>query len=289
MIVDDLALIVKIADRTPYGTTGLDNNNRNKVIQREMNMYKASLVAKTGNKLHGAMVDEILKTIERGNLDGNYWDEVPDDRDPSGTFEQGIDFDPTDEVSQEQIEPTSVDRKDASKAINQMEEFMKESMTSPDEFYPREPDYEKPNVPIELKDGVSKYDLSKIDVGTNIPIISSSNKQKAIHTSENITVKDSEGNDIILKVGDIIKGRNYNFVVSDEAMNSGMSSTLNFIQQTASKSNPKLVLLNEIEKKIKILNEKERATSNKGKELRIEQIPILKAEIEEMILELQGE
>jgi len=243
MIVDDLALIIKIADGTPYGQTGLDKNNRNKVIQREINLYKSSLVGKTGNPLHGAMVDEILKSIERGNLDGNYWDEVSDDRDPSGTFEQGIDFDPTDEITEEQIEPTFVERSLEpsgeklvsnldTKNINQMGEFMKESMTSPDEFFARPPGYIKPKITVEFDGNVSNYDLSKIDVG-------------------------------------------------DTAKVGARSGTSNI--------NPNIAKFAELKKKIKILNQLEKITSSKGKSYRTKQIPILKAEIEAAIKELQGE
>ena len=53
--------------------------------------------------------------------------------------------------------------------------------------------------------------------------------------------------------------------------------------------NPNVAKFRELKKKIKILNQLERATSNKGEKYRTKQIPILKKEIEELILELQGE
>ena len=53
--------------------------------------------------------------------------------------------------------------------------------------------------------------------------------------------------------------------------------------------NPNVAKFKELKKKIKILNQLERATSNKGEKYRTKQIPILKKEIEEIILELQGD
>jgi len=224
-IVGDLSAIIKIADTVPYGTTGLDTNNRNKVIEKEVNTYKASLLATTGDPRHIAIVDEVLKAFERGNNDGNYWDEVSDERDPSGTFEQGIDFDPTDKVSQEQIEPTSVDMKDVNTEINQMANLL-----SADDL--KDPNAPMPFITIEFDGNVSNYDLSKIDIG--------------------------------------------------ETKTSGARAGTQNV-------NPNVAKFKELKKKIKILNQLERATSNKGEKYRTKQIPILKKEIEELILELQGE
>ena len=120
MIVDDLAQILKITGNIPVGTTALDTENRNKVIQRQIDLYKAALVTKTNNPLHGEMVDRILESFARGNADGNFWDEVQDDRAPSGTFEQAIDFDPTDEISQEQIEPDTIDMQDERDEVREL-------------------------------------------------------------------------------------------------------------------------------------------------------------------------
>ena len=120
MIVDDLAQILKITGNIPVGTTALDTENRNKVIQRQIDLYKAALVTKTNNPLHGEMVDRILESFARGNADGNFWDEVQDDRAPSGTFEQAIDFDPTDEISQEQIEPDIIDMQDERDEVREL-------------------------------------------------------------------------------------------------------------------------------------------------------------------------
>ena len=239
-IVGDLSAILKIANTTAYGTTGLDTNNRNKVIEKEVNTYKASLLATTGDPRHIAMVDEILKAFERGNNDGNYWDEVSDDRNPSGTFEQGIDFDPTEGTPQDEIqnlsdeefrksiesrEPTFVDMKDVNTEINQMANLL-----SADDL--KDPNIPEPKITIEFDGNVSNYDLSKIDIGD---------------TTKNIT-------------------------------RSGVKGV-----------NPKVAKFTELKKKIKTLNQLERATSNKGEKYRTKQIPILKKEIEEMILELQGE
>jgi len=224
-IVGDLSTIIKIANTVPYGTTGLDTNNRNKVIEKEVNTYKASLLATTGNPKHIAIVDEVLKAFERGNNDGNYWDEVSDDRDPSGTFEQSIDFDPTDEVSQEQIEPTFVDMKDVNTEINQMANLL-----SADDL--KDSSIPEPKITIEFDGNVSNYDLSKIDIG--------------------------------------------------ETKTSGARAGTQNV-------NPNVAKFRELKKKIKILNQLERATSNKGEKYRTKQIPILKKEIEELILELQGE
>ena len=224
-IVGDLSAILKVANTTAYGTTGLDTNNRNKVIEKEVNTYKASLLATTGNPRHIAIVDEVLKAFERGNNDGNYWDEVSDDRDPSGTFEQSIDFDPTDEVSQEQIEPTFVDMKDVNTEINQMANLL-----SADDL--KDSSIPEPKITIEFDGNVSNYDLSKIDIG--------------------------------------------------ETKTSGARAGTQNV-------NPNVAKFRELKKKIKILNQLERATSNKGEKYRTKQIPILKKEIEELILELQGE
>jgi hypothetical protein len=120
MIVDDLSQILKITGNIPVGTTALDTENRNKVIQRQIDLYKAALVTKTENPLHGDMVDRILESFARGNADGNFWDEVQDDRAPSGTFEQAIDFDPTDEISQEQIEPDIIDMQDERDEVREL-------------------------------------------------------------------------------------------------------------------------------------------------------------------------
>lgn len=131
MIVDDLSDIMKITGNIPYGTTKLDNDNRNKVIQRQIDLYKAALteqmpkIQDTSGKLvnnpqYGLMVDRILESFARGNKDGNFWDEVQDDRAPSGTFEQAIDFDPTDEISQEQIEPDIIDMQDERDEVREL-------------------------------------------------------------------------------------------------------------------------------------------------------------------------
>ena len=164
-IVGDLSAILKVANTTAYGTTGLDTNNRNKVIEKEVNTYKASLLATTGNPRHIAIVDEVLKAFERGNNDGNYWDEISDDRDPSGTFEQGIDFDPTDEVSQEQIEPISVDMKDVNTEINQMANLLsaddlKDNVTKETEINQKE-DWLKSNTVETSKEIGSKVKWNK--------------------------------------------------------------------------------------------------------------------------------
>ena len=120
MIVDDLAQILKITGNIPVGTTALDTENRNKVIQRQIDLYKAALVTKTNNPNHGDMVDRILESFAKGNADGNFWDEVQDDRAPSGTFEQAIDFDPTNEISQEQIEPDIIDMQDERDEVREL-------------------------------------------------------------------------------------------------------------------------------------------------------------------------
>ena len=239
-IVGDLSAILKVANTTAYGTTGLDTNNRNKVIEKEVNTYKASLLATTGNPRHIAIVDEVLKAFERGNNDGNYWDEVSDDRDPSGTFEQGIDFDPTEGTPQDEIqdlsdeefrksiesrEPTSVDMKDVNTEINQMANLL-----SADDL--KDSSIPEPKITIEFDGNVSNYDLSKIDIG--------------------------------------------------ETKTSGARAGTQNV-------NPNVAKFRELKKKIKILNQLERATSNKGEKYRTKQIPILKKEIEELILELQGE
>ena len=53
--------------------------------------------------------------------------------------------------------------------------------------------------------------------------------------------------------------------------------------------NPNIAKFAELKKKIKKLNQLEGVTSSKGKPYRTEQIPILREEIEKIILELQGE
>ena len=72
------------------------------------------------NPQYGLMADRILESFARGNKDGNFWDEVQDDRAPSGTFEQAIDFDPTDEISQEQIEPDIIDMQDERDEVREL-------------------------------------------------------------------------------------------------------------------------------------------------------------------------
>tara|TARA_R100001377_G_C3194403_1_gene111997 strand:- start:430 stop:2331 length:1902 start_codon:yes stop_codon:yes gene_type:complete len=161
-----------------------------------------------------------------------------------------------------------------------------------------DPDKKKIITP-KITEGVTTYDLSKIDISKiTIPSISQVSKQNAMKTAtaDSITVKDENDEDIILTLGSRIKIGSYVFEVSDAAIKGGMSSSLNFNQlsKTEVRENPKEKLLKEIKKKIKFLNKQEKIAlsprnSEDGRQMVNDLTATLKTEIEELIKELQGE
>jgi len=153
-----------------------------------------------------------------------------------------------------------------------------------------------------VEDGITTYDLSSIDIGgtaVETPIVTGTQKRDAIKTSDNITVKGENDEDIIYTLGSRVKIGNFIYEVSDEAMNTGMSNSLTFNMIGTEKNvpNPKLVKLNKIKTKIKQLNileknidKKARGGSNKKtREQKLKDINTLKQEIETAIKDLQGE
>jgi len=163
---------------------------------------------------------------------------------------------------------------------------------------PADPSKKKIITP-KITDGVTSYDLSKIDIGkSDISTISRMNKQNAILNTDSVTVKDENDEDLILTLGSRIKVGNFIFEVSDEALQSGMSNTLNLKQLSTKdrKVNPNVAKLNKIKNKIKELNilekniDKEpRFGNKKTSEEKLNTINILKQEIETAIKDLQGE
>ncbi len=152
-----------------------------------------------------------------------------------------------------------------------------------------------------IEDGVTTYDLSTIDVGNTaveLPTVTGTQRRDAIKTSDNITIKGKNDEDIVLTLGNRVKIGNFIFEISDEAMQDGMSDTLRFKQLGTEKNvpNPKLVKLNQIKLKIKELNRLEKNIDKesrfgikKTKEEKLNEINILKQEIETAIKDLQGE
>jgi len=152
-----------------------------------------------------------------------------------------------------------------------------------------------------VEDGITTYDLSSIDVGdtaVELPTVTGIQRRDAIKTSDNITVKGKNDEDIVLTLGNRVKIGNFIFEVSDEAMQDGMSDTLGFKQLGTEKnvSNPKLIKLNEIKTKIKELNQLEKNIDKesrfgikKTKKQKLNEINTLKQEIETAIKDLQGE
>ena len=163
---------------------------------------------------------------------------------------------------------------------------------------PADPSKKKIITP-KVEDGVTSYDLSKIDIGkSDISTISRMNKQNAILNTDSITVKNENDEDLILTLGSRIKVGNYIFEVSDEALQSGMSNTLNLKQLSTKdrKVDPNVAKLNKIKNKIKELNMLEknidrepRFGNKKTSEEKLNTINILKQEIETAIKDLQGE
>jgi len=152
-----------------------------------------------------------------------------------------------------------------------------------------------------VEDGITTYDLSSIDVGdtaVELPTVTGIQRRDAIKTSDNITVKGKNDENIVLTLGNRVKIGNFIFEVSDEAMQDGMSDTLGFKQLGTEKnvSNPKLIKLNEIKTKIKELNQLEKNIDKesrfgikKTKKQKLNEINTLKQEIETAIKDLQGE
>ena len=152
-----------------------------------------------------------------------------------------------------------------------------------------------------VEDGITTYDLSTIDVGdtaVELPTVTGIQRRDAIKTSDNITVKGKNDENIVLTLGNRVKIGNFIFEVSDEAMQDGMSDTLGFKQLGTEKnvSNPKLIKLNEIKTKIKELNQLEKNIDKesrfgikKTKKQKLNEINTLKQEIETAIKDLQGE
>jgi len=152
-----------------------------------------------------------------------------------------------------------------------------------------------------IEDGVTTYDLSTIDVGNTaveLPTVTGTQRRDAIKTSDSITVKGKNDEDIVLTLGNRVKIGNFIFEISDEAMQDGMSDTLGFKQLGTEKnvSNPKLIKLNEIKTKIKELNQLEKNIDKesrfgikKTKKQKLNEINTLKQEIETAIKDLQGE
>ena len=155
-------------------------------------------------------------------------------------------------------------------------------------------------IPSSIEDGVTTYDLSAIEGKTvAIPNITRSNKQNAISTAESITVKDADGNDLVLKLGDTIKVRNYTFQVSNESIEAGRSDLLNLKQLPYKKGgagagNPNKVLLdskieslNKIEK-LEIPPLKSETDQENWIKRKDERITTLKKEIEELYNKIKG-
>ena len=165
---------------------------------------------------------------------------------------------------------------------------------------PADPSKKKIITP-KVEDGVTTYDLSSInvsDTAVELPTVTGTQRRDAIKTSDNITVKGKNDEDIVLTLGNRVKIGNFIFEISDEAMQDGMSDTLRFKQLGTEKkvSNPKLVKFNEIKTKIKKLNRLEKNINKKStlgikktKEEKLNEINILKQEIETAIKDLQGE
>lgn len=152
-----------------------------------------------------------------------------------------------------------------------------------------------------VEDGITTYDLSTIDVGdtaVELPTVTGTQRRDAIKTSDSITVKGKNDEDIVLTLGNRVKIGNFIFKIGDDAMQSGMANTLEFENLGTEKnvSNPKLIKLNEIKTKIKELNQLEKNIDKesrfgikKTKKQKLNEINTLKQEIETAIKDLQGE
>ena len=163
-----------------------------------------------------------------------------------------------------------------------------------------EPDKKKIITP-KVEDGVTTYDLSTIDVGdtaVELPTVTGTQRRDAIKTSDSITVKGKNDEDIVLTLGNRVKIGNFIFKIGDDAMQSGMVNTLEFENLGTEKNvpNPKLVKLNQIKLKIKELNRLEKNIDKesrfgikKTKKEKLNEINTLKQEIETAIKDLQGE
>lgn len=163
-----------------------------------------------------------------------------------------------------------------------------------------DPDKKKIITP-KVEDGVTTYDLSTIDVGdtaVELPTVTGTQRRDAIKTSDSITVKGKNDEDIVLTLGNRVKIGNFIFKIGDDAMQSGMVNTLEFENLGTEKNvpNPKLVKLNQIKLKIKELNRLEKNIDKesrfgikKTKKEKLNEINTLKQEIETAIKDLQGE
>ena len=163
-----------------------------------------------------------------------------------------------------------------------------------------DPDKKKIITP-KVEDGVTTYDLSTIDVGdtaVELPTVTGTQRRDAIKTSDSITVKGKNDEDIVLTLGNRVKIGNFIFKIGDDAMQSGMVNTLEFENLGTEKNvpNPKLVKLNQIKLKIKELNRLEKNIDKesrfgikKTKKQKLNEINTLKQEIETAIKDLQGE
>ena len=166
-----------------------------------------------------------------------------------------------------------------------------------------DPDKKKIITP-KVEDGITTYDLSSINVGDDkveLPTITGTQRRDAIKTSDSITVKGENNEDIVYTLGSTVKIGNFIFKISDKAIQDGMSNTLEFENLGTEKNvpnNPNVVKLNQIKLKIKELNRLEKNLEKEStlpfgkkesREEKLNEINTLKQEIETAIKDLQGE